>query len=254
MDNTNLDNTNPYSNINNQTNYASSSLTEPNSDAINPETINPETINTDPTSTETTSNTINSTELTSTEPDSPIYKLLLKIHKYALLFIYKIVDILLLPKQILLFSTSPTIKNGLITVMFLIICSSIYYGVYSLLNHEDPINKCPQNTRQQLQNSYIYDQIIEFYTQTCIIFNITPPSIPVPVKEKPVATLTPKQTTEQATAQANAKLQREQNTKMVIVQILGWILLIYLVIIISNPTNNENSVVNSDSILTTFFR
>jgi len=201
----------------------------------------------------------NTPDLTSTDPSSnetysPIYKLLLKIHKYALLFIYKIVDILLLPKQILLFSTSPTIKNGLITVMFLIICSSIYYGLYSLLNHEDPINKCPQNTRQKPKNSYIYNQIIEFYTQTCIIFNITPPSIPVPVKEKPVATLTPEQIAEQAAAQANAKLQREQNIKMVIVQILGWILLIYLVIIISNPTNNENSVLNSDSILTNFFR
>ena len=208
--------------------------------------------------TDSSSNAINSNAINSTETDSPIYKLLLKIHKYALLFIYKIVDILLLPKQILLFSTSPNIKNILITVLFLIICSIIYYGLDSLLNHEDPINKCPQNTSQQPQNSYIYNQIIEFYTQTCIIFNITPPSIPVPVIEKPVPALTPEQTakqaTEQATAQAAAKLQQEQNTKMVIVQILGWILLIYLVIIISNPTNSENSILNSDSILTTFFR
>ena len=195
------------------------------------------------------------TDPTITDPSSdeteysPIYKLLLKIHKYALIFINKIVDILLLPKQLLLIHSSPSIKNSLITILFLIICTIIYSGLYSLLNQEDPINKCPQNASQLPENSYIYDQILEFYTQTCIIFNITPPSIPL-LSEKPVATVSPELTA----AQIAAKLQREQNTKMVIVQILGWILLIYLVIIISNPTNSENKDINSTSILTTFFR
>ena len=200
------------------------------------------------------------TDPTITDPSSdeteysPIYKLLLKIHKYALIFINKIVDILLLPKQLLLIHSSPFIKNSLITILFLIICTIIYSGLYSLLNQEDPINKCPQNASQLPENSYIYDQILEFYTQTCIIFNITPPSIPVPTKKTQVATLSPEQITKQATAHATKKLQRAQNTKMVIVQILGWILLIYLVIIISNPTNSENKDINSTSILTTFFR
>ena len=149
--------------------------------------------------------------------------------------IHTLVETIVSPRTLLTFNFNPfglqtAIKTALLLVLFCIISWLIYYGSVNIMNNPNPDATTNLTATPNDDPYYIVQQYNEFINSTYTLFGYIREPDPVvepepgPEEPEPVS--------------AEAMQLQSMNFNIIILQILGWILLIFIVIIISKMTDH----------------
>lgn len=157
-----------------------------------------------------------------------------------MLIINIFIEICLLPKKLLMFAIPvfgrQYLKNSIITLFFLIICLILYSIIESMFIEEH--QKCANGASKP--SNYIQEQWDEFYKQTLKLLNS---EYNILSKNKNKKTYQDNQDKNNPENQnIPPKYKQSSNFEIIITQLLGWIALLWAIVIISNPTNNETKI------------